>query len=252
MRSAEFPFQIRKSRTRIVEPRAAANGGAECVTYSMAQAPIRGILFDSDGTLVDTERISTEVLCDVLTEHGIPANPESAVERWSGRDLNELLRSLQVESRVELPDDFLDRFRAQQHVRLEQEVLPIEGADQVLGALALPRCVASNAPVYKVELCLRTAGLLHHFDEGRIFSAYEVGAWKPAPDLFLHAAHSMQLSPSECVVVEDSEPGVAAALAAGMRVLALDPLGRIPSRPGMVRIGALVEVLEQMEAGALG
>jgi beta-phosphoglucomutase-like phosphatase (HAD superfamily) len=61
--------------------------------------------------------------------------------------------------------------------------------------------------------------------EGRIFSAYEVGVWKPDPGLYLHAAAAMRASPEACVVVEDSVPGVEAGVAAGMRVLGFDPLG---------------------------
>lgn len=206
----------------------------------------RAVLFDSDGTLVDTERISTEVLCDELTRHGIAVDVQHAVDHWPGRDLNELLATLQRERGTRLPDDFMDVFRAAQRVRLELEVQEIEGAGAMLDALDLPRCVASNAPVYKVELCLRTAGLLHHFEDGRIYSAYEVNKWKPAPDLFLHAARSMELDPADCVVVEDSAPGVEAALAAEMRVIAFDPHGRIPIRRGVERIESLSEVLERI------
>jgi HAD superfamily hydrolase (TIGR01509 family) len=60
--------------------------------------------------------------------------------------------------------------------------------------------------------------LLGHF-EGRLFSAYEVGSWKPDPGLFLHAAQALGVHPSRCVVVEDSLSGIHAAKAAGMRVL---------------------------------
>jgi beta-phosphoglucomutase-like phosphatase (HAD superfamily) len=60
--------------------------------------------------------------------------------------------------------------------------------------------------------------LLSRF-EGRIFSAYDVGSWKPDPGLFLHAAQALGVHPSRCVVVEDSLSGIHAARAAGMRVL---------------------------------
>jgi beta-phosphoglucomutase-like phosphatase (HAD superfamily) len=70
----------------------------------------------------------------------------------------------------------------------------------------------------KLTHALGLTKLLEHF-EGRIFSAYEVGSWKPDPGLFLHAAQTLGAHPSRCVVVEDSLPGVRAATAAGMRVL---------------------------------
>jgi beta-phosphoglucomutase-like phosphatase (HAD superfamily) len=80
--------------------------------------------------------------------------------------------------------------------------------------------VASNGPRHKIELVLGLTGLLPWFEQ-RIFSAYDIGAWKPAPDLFLHAARQMGLAPADCAVVEDSASGIAAGLAAGMRVFAL-------------------------------
>lgn len=61
-------------------------------------------------------------------------------------------------------------------------------------------------------------GLARYFD-GRVFSSYEIGSWKPEPGLFLHAAEALGFLPEHCVVVEDSEAGVQAALAARMRVL---------------------------------
>ena len=63
---------------------------------------------------------------------------------------------------------------------------------------------------------LQTTALGHFFDD-RLFSAYQISAWKPAPDLFLHAAENMRVEPANCLVVEDSTHGVEAAVAAGMR-----------------------------------
>jgi beta-phosphoglucomutase-like phosphatase (HAD superfamily) len=68
-----------------------------------------------------------------------------------------------------------------------------------------------------MRLTLGVSGLLPRF-EGRLFSSYEVGSWKPDPGLFLHAAAAMGVAPGRCAVVEDSLPGVRAAVAAGMAV----------------------------------
>jgi HAD superfamily hydrolase (TIGR01509 family) len=87
----------------------------------------------------------------------------------------------------------------------------------VLQGLHLPFCVASSGPREKIELSLRATGLLPYF-RGRIFSAYELGSWKPEPDLFLHAAKVMAVAPARCAVVEDSVKGVRAGIAAGMAV----------------------------------
>ena len=70
----------------------------------------------------------------------------------------------------------------------------------------------------KIRHALGLTKLLNYF-EGRIFSAYDVGSWKPDPDLFLHAAQTFGIAPGRCVVIEDSLSGVTAAHAAGMQVI---------------------------------
>ena len=89
----------------------------------------------------------------------------------------------------------------------------------VLSGLQLPYCVASNGPLEKLELTLGLTGLKRFFED-RVYSAYTINSWKPAPDLFLHAARELETSPQRCIVVEDSLPGIQAGIAAGMRVIA--------------------------------
>ena len=98
------------------------------------------------------------------------------------------------------------------------EVL-VPGIESVLDAIDLPFCVASSGPPEKIQLTLRITGLLPRF-AGRIFSAVDVQRGKPHPDLFLHAAHKMDVAPADCVVVEDSVRGVQAA-GSGGRCLAV-------------------------------
>ncbi len=90
---------------------------------------------------------------------------------------------------------------------------------EALDRIALPTCVASSGTHDHMRFTLGLTGLYERF-AGRIFSAEDVANGKPAPDLFLHAAERMAAEPAGCVVVEDSRPGVQAARAAGMRVLA--------------------------------
>jgi HAD superfamily hydrolase (TIGR01509 family) len=83
--------------------------------------------------------------------------------------------------------------------------------------LDLPKCVASNGPRSKIETCLSTVGLLDEF-QGLIVSAYEVQSWKPSPILIESAARLLGLSATQCLLVEDSVPGVLAGLGAGAQV----------------------------------
>ena len=114
-----------------------------------------------------------------------------------------------------LPETFAKDVRARMATAFETELEAIDGVAEAIEAIHLPICVASSGPTEKIRLTLGITGLLHHF-EGRIFSAYEVGSWKPDPGLFLHAAKMMGVPPANCMVVEDSTLGVRAAVAAGM------------------------------------
>lgn len=212
----------------------------------MTHLPTKAVLFDSDGTLVDTERISNEVMCLCLGRHGIDLGLDEAVREWSGVDIHVMLRTLQERTSVTLPSDFLDGFRVEQMVELEERTLPIPGAPELLDALELPRAVVSNAPVKKVSMCLRAAGLMDRFDPKRIFSAYDVGVWKPAPDVYLHAAQAIGTDPAACAVVEDSASGVEAGRAAGMRVFAFDAHGHLPHWDDVTTIAALPDLLEHL------
>lgn len=100
------------------------------------------------------------------------------------------------------------------------ELTAVPGIVDALDALThLPTCVASSGSHDKMRFTLGMTGLYQRF-EGSIFSATEVEHGKPAPDLFLHAAQQMGVAPAACAVVEDSQYGLQAARAAGMRAFA--------------------------------
>ena len=86
----------------------------------------------------------------------------------------------------------------------------------MLDSLSYSKCVASSGPPAKILQALEVSGLASYF--GRfLFSSYDIGFWKPDPGLFLHAAQAMGFMPSQCVVVKDSDVGIQAAIAAGMK-----------------------------------
>ena len=123
-----------------------------------SDSEIQAVIFDSDGTLVDSEPLSLEVLCESFAKYGALIPVGQALQQWSGADLFEVLENVQREFSITLPDSFLDEFREAQLERLAIDVQPIEGTHELLQSLAKPKCVASNAPVVKVELCLKTTG----------------------------------------------------------------------------------------------
>lgn len=183
------------------------------------------VIFDCDGVLVDSERLSHKVLQQMLAERGAVLSMEAMYERFMGSSLARCLELVGQSIGAPVPADFLPQFNTRCVEAFEQSLAPVPGVEQVLATLRLPHCVASNGPHEKMRFTLAHTGLLPRF-AGRIFSAEDVPRPKPAPDVFLHAAAMLGAAATGCVVVEDSATGVAAARAAGMRVLGFAAMGQ--------------------------
>ena len=176
------------------------------------------IIFDCDGVLVDSEPLSNQVIAEIMTEIGIPMTREEAIQHFAGGSLQRVSDFVKSKTGKPLQDDLLDVYRERSYALFERELQAIPGVHIALETINFKRCVASNGPLHKMKLNLQLTGLLDFFGED-LFSAYDVGVWKPDPRLFLHAAEEMGYPPDKCIVVEDSVHGIQAAKAAGMRVL---------------------------------
>ena len=185
---------------------------------------MRCVLFDSDGTLVDSEGLAGEGLSQAFLELGCELDAGELVRRFRGWQLSAQLELLSRENTLVLPGDFVARYRALLSELIERELQAIDGVPEALSRISLPMGVVSNGPRNKIELALRVCGLSTYFGDN-IFSAYELDAWKPDPALYLLAARAMGFAPAECAVVEDTLIGVEAGVRAGMRTLFYNPLG---------------------------
>jgi HAD superfamily hydrolase (TIGR01509 family) len=208
------------------------------------------VLFDLDGVLVDSEPISTRVLMGALAEVGLTMSEAETEKQFMGRSRGESVAWIEQKLGRPVPERFVANWQSQVFEAFRRELKPVPGIEAVLDQLTVPSCVASGSDPARIRLSLELAGLLPRF-EGRIFSAAQVVRGKPAPDLFLFAAHEMGAAPANCVVVEDSVPGVRAAVAAGMPVLGysarnraalLEEAGAIPF-DDMARLPKLIERL---------
>jgi HAD superfamily hydrolase (TIGR01509 family) len=178
------------------------------------------VIFDLDGTLVDSESLCNQAFLDLLPSLNVPVR--ELVDRYRGKKLAAILRDIECRLDAPLPEGFEQAYRQRVAALFATDLKPINGVPEMLGALVQPFCIASSGPPEKICHALSVTGLTQHFGD-RVFSSYVVGSWKPDPGLFLHAATEMGFSPEHCVVVEDSPMGLEAAAAAGMRALHYAP-----------------------------
>jgi HAD superfamily hydrolase (TIGR01509 family) len=208
--------------------------------------PFDALIFDCDGTLVDSETPGLDVLHEEATRLGVALTRTEADTLFRGRrmagcidTIARRLPSLQgpgvtPADRQAFELQFTRHIRLTMAARFQRGLLPLPGAHALLHALqaqAVPFCVATNGPRDKAELTLGLTGLLPYLlghGSDRLFSAYEVGSFKPDPGLFLHAAQALGVPAHRCAVVEDSLPGLQAGLAAGMTVFSLCEPASLP------------------------
>lgn len=186
------------------------------------------VIFDCDGVLVDTEPVANRLLARVLGEEGFAVSYEECRRLFVGRTMDAVRAHVEAALGRALREDWTPYIRDRTLEAFAEGIEPVPGARDVIHTLrarGLPYCVASSGKFEKMRFTLGMTGLLP-LVEDVLFSAEEVRAGKPAPDLFLHAAMRMGHEPSRCLVIEDSVPGVQAAVAAGMPVIgyAGDPL----------------------------
>lgn len=181
------------------------------------------VIFDCNGVLVDSEQIAASVAAEEFSRAGFPLTPEIVSRYFTGRRSTDMFAAVEAATRRKLPADFASVLTAATLRQFRIELRATPHMAYALTWLRGPKCVASSSTLDRIRVSLETTGLLRFF-ENTIFSASEVPHGKPAPDLLLHAAAKMGVQAADCIVVEDSAPGVAAARAAGMT-----PIGYVGS-----------------------
>jgi HAD superfamily hydrolase (TIGR01509 family) len=187
------------------------------------------VIFDCDGVLVDSEVISCRAHAEVLSRHGYPITEQQVLERFLGVSDRAARLIIEAETGRRLPADFEAQVK---HATLRfyaGDLRAISYVDEAIAAIDLPKCVASSGTPEKIKHGLTCTGLYDGLAPN-IFSASQVANGKPAPDLFLFAAAQMKAPPRRCLVIEDSLPGIAGAIAAGMTVFGFH--GGSHCRPG--------------------
>jgi HAD superfamily hydrolase (TIGR01509 family) len=180
------------------------------------------VIFDCDGVLVDSLPIACGVLAQMLTDEGLPTTLMDARHDYQELLLAEVVTRVEAKLGRTLRPDWLDCYERKRADAFRQELEPVPGAAEAaqrIKTAGIGVCVASQGKLSKTNLSLALTSLDSLFPETARFSAYSVANGKPAPDVFLHAAASMGVESTHCVVVEDTASGITAAVAASMRVL---------------------------------
>jgi len=192
------------------------------------------VIFDCDGVLVQSEEITLSVLTALFNEQLLEQrsnhpqlSADDCIQQFRGRRVRECIEELEARFLITLPFYFEALLRVRALSVYKTELQATEGIIDLVSRLKTQFCVASSAPRSKVEQCLKLTGLWPWF-EGKIFSCYELGKWKPDPLIFQVACSSHDVGPHQALVIEDSIPGVLAAVAAGIEVLGYGPLERHP------------------------
>jgi HAD superfamily hydrolase (TIGR01509 family) len=197
----------------------------------------RAVIFDCDGVLVDSERLMNREFSAMLNDIGLPYTPEETTRTFMGRSMQSCAQIVEAQLGKPVPDNFFAELDQRAYAVFARDLEPVRGVAELLNALdraAIPYAVASSGSHEKMRTTLGITGLYPRLD-GRITSATEVAHGKPAPDVFLLAAERLHIAPMDCVVIEDSLLGIAAALAANMRVVGY---AAMVSRDDMQRAGA--------------
>ena len=176
------------------------------------------IIFDCDGVLVASEKLSSHLEIEMLTKLGCDVTTEELRTACLGKTQEETFRYFREKWGHKIPLSFEQEYLQSLKEKFSHELEAVPGVDNTLACLELPIAVASNATNDRLTLALSKTGLIDYF-VGHIFSVDMVKHGKPAPDLYLAAAAKLGAEPKKCLVIEDSPTGAKAGKAAGMTVL---------------------------------
>ena len=200
----------------------------------------KAVLWDLDGTLVDSAEYHWIAWRDTLAAEGVTITYEQFLERFgqkNDRILNGWLDNPSADTIARIGESKEAEYR---RLAVARGLAPLPGAAKWLARLHAAgwrQAVASSAPRLNIEVMLEALALQDYFDA--IASAEDVTAGKPDPQVFLAAASRLDVAPSRCVVVEDAAAGVEAARRAAMRSVGVSRTERLDAD---ISVGSLEEL----------
>jgi len=212
---------------------------------------IEAVVFDLDGILIDSEHVWDEVRQQLADERGGHWN-ENASRDMMGMSSIEWSRYMRdVVGLTEEPEEISAEVVRRLEDRYRRELPLIPGAEQAVESLAArwPLALASSSNRELIDLVLESSGLGRYFTAS--VSSEEVARGKPAPDVFLEAARRLGVEPTHCAAVEDSENGILAAKAAGMRTIAIPNPHYPPHEDALVAADVVLASIEELTPAAV-
>lgn len=179
------------------------------------------VIFDCDGTLVNTEYLNNAALISLLKEHGIHKyDMDYALNHFAGNRFSKILEMVSEDTGHTFSEETSKKFLEKVNAQVPELLEFIDGAeDTVKTAAELAQvCVVSNGERKNVLYSIERAGLTSHFPDERVYTGLMAPNPKPAPDLFLRAASELGVKPKNILILEDSVAGVTGGVASGAEV----------------------------------
>lgn len=193
---------------------------------------IKGVIFDLDGLLIDSERTAHKNLNKLLEPCGVAIDTEEYVHDYLGKTVVEgINRIAKLYRKDKTPDELLDIYLQYEKTAIEEGIPLKAGALELLEYLkskSIKIALASSSLRERAVGILKSHNILDYFDE--LVFGYEVEKGKPAPDIFLKACEKINVKPSEAIVLEDSEAGIQAGFSANIPVFCIPDIKK-PSQP---------------------
>lgn len=215
--------------------------------------PVRGVLFDMDGLVLDTEKLYARFWAEACADFGFSMSREQALGM---RSLSRSAGQARLKSYFG-PDADYAAIRSRRILRMEayislHGVEPKPGITELLDYLQfrhLPCAITSSSPSERILRYLEPLGLAHRFDH--LCSGYDVPRGKPEPDIYLYGAACLNLIPENCLALEDSPAGILSAHRAGCRCVMI-PDQDLPDGPTLpllfARADSLADVIPILES----
>jgi HAD superfamily hydrolase (TIGR01509 family) len=191
----------------------------------LSDTHLPALIFDCDGVLIDSEYLASRVESDVARDLGLTLGVEEAHDLFLGKTVDGVLDAIAARSGTRPSSTWVYNWAFATAHAFMRELKAVDGVGAAVEELrrrGYRMAVASQSPLARVQLSLQVAGLAGQFGD-HIYVTSMVARPKPAPDIYLHAAQRLGAAAAECIVIEDSPAGAAAAKGAGMRVLGYAP-----------------------------